>query len=285
MWLEVVLKSWREFEKLVSTFPRGQWIYRGQSNAEWKIVTSLHREFDKVQMFNEYINMEIGLNYNLAEMEMTKEFISSYNLYSTHTLYEPKETDSKERALYFLEAWSLMQHYGAPTRLLDWTYSPYVGAFFAVDGATSDFCIYALKIKNFLNYNHRLVDENDELLIKPVSLGFTSDPSYFQTYEPLRKNERLRRQQGLFIVSNENYEQFDKTLLNYQLNKGKINEKGEIVAYKFIFPKKFILDTWDNLQRMNINHETLYSGLEGFSKSIKLGLLNRNVTQFIKLKK
>ncbi|SCX80903.1 FRG domain-containing protein [Paenibacillus polysaccharolyticus] len=285
MWLEVVLKSWREFEKIVSTFPRGQWIYRGQSNAEWKIVTSLYREFDKVHMYNEYLNKEIELNYNLAEMEMTRDFISSYNLYSSHTLPDPRDQELKEQNRYYLESWSLMQHYGAPTRLLDWTYSPYIGAFFAVDGASSDFCIYALRIKDFSNYNHRLVDENNELLVKPEWLGFTSSASYFKVYEPARKNERIRRQQGLFLVSNENYEQFDEILINYQLKKGKINGEGELVAYKFVFPKKFVLDTWDNLQRMNINHETLYSGMEGFGRSIKLGLLNINNILFLQSKK
>lgn len=46
-----------------------------------------------------------------------------------HTSQTPEPRDTME--------WlALMQHYGAPTRLLDWPYSFYAAVFFAVDGAS-----------------------------------------------------------------------------------------------------------------------------------------------------
>lgn len=79
--------------------------FRGQENAEWDIIPSLYRR-DKTYRF---------------EREMYRDF----SLKSTAFLGQIPET--------YLEWLFIMQHYGIPTRLVDWTGSCLVALYFAIE--------------------------------------------------------------------------------------------------------------------------------------------------------
>src|SRR5271166_2414125 len=81
------------------------YVYRGQASATWPLATSLERTLRRLRVEQEYwVSDEYWLLY---------EFQKRAHLYE-HSL--PHKDDT-------LSWLALMQHHGAPTRLLDFTYS------------------------------------------------------------------------------------------------------------------------------------------------------------------
>lgn len=102
-----------------------QW-YRGHANKEWELIPKVQRDFE---------GSEEDLFRN--ERYYTNDFQSRASLFKSPTL------PIDEYASWL----TLMQHYGLPTRLLDWSRSPLVALYFAVSDESQynkDGCIWML---------------------------------------------------------------------------------------------------------------------------------------------
>ena len=109
-------KDWEAYKEYVSGLEGRRYLFRGQEKP-WRLRTSFHRagRADVTRFLSEDIQ---DLHKHLSAR--TKHVFN---------LEIPKENGA-----FF----NLVQHHGYPTPLLDWSYSPYVAAFFAYRRITSE---------------------------------------------------------------------------------------------------------------------------------------------------
>ena len=137
------------------------------------------------------------------------------------------------------ELWALGQHNGLATPLLDWTLSPYVAAYFSL-------------------FEHR--EKNGYSVVYSINKNAIDDFNDLKVINPITdENTRLINQSGLFI----------KVLTNQDLEKMfKQKYKGNIKEYMMIkirIPNKHRETALRSLNRMNINHNTLFPDIQGAS--------------------
>jgi hypothetical protein len=113
-----VLISWDQFKAQASAdlSADGAFIYRGQRDSAWPLVSTLHR----TTIVRSFADMK---SYADLVLPRVHEAIESWT---------GKRWDLSNN-LALAEYLAFLQHNGFPTPLLDWTYSPYIGAYFAFE--------------------------------------------------------------------------------------------------------------------------------------------------------
>lgn len=265
------------------------YIFRGQADSKWGLEPSLER-LVKCHHPN-YKNKDIPSIY---ECEMLKDFKYKYPLYEINV--HPKEDDN-------IEWLTLMQHFGAPTRLLDFSESLFVALYMALDGFFSDSCaIWAVNksateqqhcetyrsLNNLPNAPKSVTDKyirNRANSVIGVSTNSSAKKEILPIY-PQLCNERISIQQGLFLMASDLCVPFTdvfntffriendipeipiKELLDYSYTNAKIPIGQHLVLFKIVIPYKFKWELTQLLKQMNITAETLYPGLGGMAKSL-----------------
>jgi FRG domain len=144
------VESWEQFQKYAADLEdptRKQWDevwFRGQSDANWPLSTTLERRSTKTRAVADYLNL-IGEIKPAIETFTGGQFLmpGRFELEQTCRQYDVFDQQLRECATYMAH----LRHGGFPSPLLDWTRSPYVAAYFAFHGARhdGDVAIYAYR--------------------------------------------------------------------------------------------------------------------------------------------
>ncbi len=257
-------KSFNDFiSKIKKITKKGFWIFRGQKEFDQDLATTLERSYIRFRV--------VGRDKIRVENNMIREFQRRFHYYTSNI---PPDKESSDEWL------ALMQHYGAPTRFLDFTYSPYVAAYFAFEKADADskvsiwafnteWCrnelkkIHKTKFSAALKYRKTRKSEYFNKVFMPKNKR--NIEKFVYAVNPFRLNERLTYQKGVFLCPGDVTTGFMDNLLAYD-NK---QLKNNVIKFNIETGKnnKNTIEVLKFLDQMNINRSTLFPDLDGFAQS------------------
>jgi hypothetical protein len=225
---------------------RSDFVFRGESSRAAKLTTSLQR---------------LGGDYADVEPHLLRNF----RKYA-------QRSDVPEDSLWHWVA--LAKHHGLPTRLLDWTYSPYVALHFATafpreyeqDGAIwmVDFVktnqLLPKKLRNAVAeqgmnaLSAELLRENAPTLSEFDRLG----DDFVVFFEPPALDERIVNQYALFSLMPSSHARMDEWL-----------DRHPDLARRIVLPAELKWEVRDKLDQANITERVLFPGLDGLATWLK----------------
>lgn len=256
----ITLRKWSQLEKLDVAFPFD--YFRGQADASWELSTSLYRALRSRDRIDGITNTEYW---------MLRDFKRGASRYLSSV---PEEDD-------YIGWLSLMQHHGAPTRLLDFTESFYVACYFALVDSRTDCAVWAIDQDFLLRiseaaFGYRRSGLRDEWEDRSTMEANKYLASFLKSANqsendidlygvipviPFKTHTRQSAQQGLFLMP------LDVESSIHQNFKPSI-KRGERQITKIVLKNDLRQEAMGHLREMNITAETLFPGIDGFAESL-----------------
>ncbi|MEB7454373.1 MULTISPECIES: FRG domain-containing protein [Lysinibacillus] len=226
---------------------RSSFAYRGVDSSSFELETSLMR---------------------IENTEMEPHLLRNFKKYARSAIKDNQNT---------WELLAVAQHYGLPTRLLDWSFSPYVALHFATsdisrfkdDGAI--WCLDTEKVHEKLHsvFKDALTKEKSYVFTVDMLSEVTNDLYEFDNIkgdgddfiiclEPPSIDERIVNQYAMFTLMTNSNRKLNDWLANYPE-----------CFKKIIIPSSLKLEVRDKLDQSNINERMIYPGLQGISAWLK----------------
>jgi hypothetical protein len=252
---DIVVQTWEELQKAlfhnswderINRF-RSPYIYRGLGSKKYDLKTSLIR---------------LGGDYEKLEHHLLRNFKK----------YAHEDASPGSSIWNWL---AVAQHHGLPTRLLDWTYSPYVALHFATadfdnyDKDAAIWCVNYVKSNKFIPelLKETIYTEGSNVftaeMLEPVcsslkELGTFQEADFVLFLEPPSLDARIVHQFALFSMMSSPH-----AVLNDWLA-----EHADLY-FRIIIPARLKWEVRDKLDQANITERVLFPGLAGLSQWLR----------------
>jgi hypothetical protein len=251
---EIRAESWPHLQELLFADSwhetlhrhRSDYVFRGEATGDTNLITSLQR---------------LGGDYAEIERHLLRNFRK----------YAHRDVTQADELWYWL---ALAKHHGLATRMLDWTYSPYVALHFATARAIDYDQDALIWMVNFVETNKLLprklrsaLDDEGmnamsaELLAEVAATLTDFDKlgeDFVVFFEPPALDERIVNQYALFSVMPSPEERMDEWL----------EERPEL-ARRIVVPAELKWEVRDKLDQANITERVLFPGLDGLATWLK----------------
>lgn len=246
---------------------RSKFAYRGLADSEHNLDTTLQR---------------MGGPFDKLEAHLIRNF----------SKYAHEHVAATSPGLVFSPGgnsmWNwlvLARHHGLPTRLLDWTYSPYVALHFATENMHSqhrpvDSVIWCV---NYQKTHELLPGWLKKILETESSDVFTIDmlakaAQDLREFDKKSLEKKLSGESSVFVIFFEPPSLDSRVVNQFALHSMMSSstaildhwlEKHPEVCHKLIIPAKVKWEVRDKLDQANINERMLYPGLDGLSQWLR----------------
>jgi hypothetical protein len=244
------IETLSQYMKFVEKLPNEYTLSRGQSSDFPLLPGGLRKDDNGIKKY-----LRADIQFFLDEFK-----VNSHN-------YLPFPWDPKNDWEWMIYA----QHYGVPTRLLDFTFSHILSLMFAIENAFSknqkgNAVVWFLNPKAL---NSKFCDTSKILNISNETLPLDSYQGPV-AIQGRKLNARINSQNGVFVYFQDNENPLEDTVA-----------ENQNILRKLVIKEDYLKDIMASLNSMGIGFSHLYPELSSVSKDI---LMRRNVSEYIKEK-